>query len=70
MPDKIKLTIGAETVELDGQTTEYRKSGYAAGDTVKVIAVAVYSYGNSSAVVAQLLLDGQGEAPGTPLNFK
>lgn len=70
VPDKIKLTIGAESVELDGQTTEYRKSGYAAGDTVKVIAVAVYSYGNSSAVVAQLLLDGQGEAPGTPLNFK
>ena len=70
IPDKIKLTIGAESVELDGQTTEYRKSGYAAGDTVKVIAVAVYSYGNSSAVVAQLLLDGQGEAPGTPLNFK
>lgn len=70
VPDKIKLTIGAETVELDGQETSYRKSGYAAGDTVKVIAVAVYSYGNSSAVVAQLLLDGQGEAPGTPLNFK
>lgn len=70
IPDKIKLVIGAETVELDGQTTTYRKGGYAAGDTVKVIAVAVYSTGNSSAVVAQLLLDGQGEAPGTPLNFK
>lgn len=70
IPDKIKLTIGSSTIELDGQATEYRKGGYAAGDTVKVIAVAVYSYGNSSAVVAQLLLDGQGEAPGTPLNFK
>ena len=70
IPDKIKLTIGAESVELGGQETSYRKGGYAAGDTVKVIAVAVYSYGNSSAVVAQLLLDGQGEAPGTPLNFK
>lgn len=69
IPDKIKLTIGAETVELDGQTTEYRKSGYAAGDTVKVIAVAVYSYGNSSAVVAQLTLTGNGEAPETPSGF-
>lgn len=69
IPDKIKLTIGASTVELDGQTTEYRKSGYAAGDTVKVIAVAVYSYGNSSAVVAQLTLTGNGEAPETPSGF-
>lgn len=69
IPDKIKLVIGAETVELDGQTTTYRKGGYAAGDTVKVIAVAVYSTGNSSAVVAQLTLTGNGEAPETPEGF-
>ena len=69
IPDKIKLVIGAETVELDGQTTTYRKGGYAAGDTVKVIAVAVYSTGNSSAVVAQLTLTGDGEAPETPEGF-
>ena len=69
IPDKIKLVIGAETVELDGQTTTYRKGGYAAGDVVKVIAVAVYSTGNSSAVVAQLTLTGNGEAPETPEGF-
>lgn len=69
IPDKIKLVIGAETVELDGQTTTYRTGGYAAGDTVKVIAVAVYSTGNSSAVVAQLTLTGNGEAPETPEGF-
>lgn len=69
IPDKIKLVIGAETAELDGQATTYRKGGYAAGDTVKVIAVAVYSTGNSSAVVAQLTLTGNGEAPETPEGF-
>lgn len=69
VPDRIKLVIGAETVELDGQTTTYRTGGYAAGDTVKVIAVAVYSTGNSSAVVAQLTLTGNGEAPETPEGF-
>lgn len=69
IPDKIKLVIGAETVELDGQATTYRKGGYAAGDVVKVIAVAVYSTGNSSAVVAQLTLTGNGEAPETPEGF-
>ena len=69
IPDKIKLVIGAETVELDGQTTTYRKGGYAAGDVVKVIAVAVYSTGTSSAVVAQLTLTGDGEAPETPEGF-
>lgn len=69
IPDKIKLVIGAETIELDGQTTQYRKGGYAAGDTVKVIAIAVYSTGNSSAVVAQLALTGNGEAPETPEGF-
>ena len=69
VPDRIKLVIGAETAELDGQTTTYRKGGYAAGDTVKVIAVAVYSTGSSSAVVTQLTLTGDGEAPETPEGF-
>ncbi len=69
IPDKIKLVIGAETIELDGQTTIYRKGGYNAGDVVKVIAIAVYSTGNSSAVVASLTLTGNGEAPETPESF-
>lgn len=69
VPDKIKLTVGAEAVELNGQETSYRKGGYRAGDVVKVTAVAVYSYGNSSASAAQITMTGKGSAPETPLDF-
>lgn len=69
VPDKIKLTIGAEAVELNGQETSYRKGGYRAGDVVKVTAVAVYSYGNSSVSAAQITMTGKGSAPETPLDF-
>lgn len=69
VPDEIKLTINSETVTLGGQETSYRKTGFAAGDTVKVVAVAAYSFGNSSAVVAQLTMTGNGEAPQTPSGF-
>lgn len=69
VPDEIKLTINSESVTLSGQETSYRKTGFAAGDTVKVVAVAVYSFGNASAVTAQLTMTGNGEAPQTPSGF-
>ncbi len=69
VPDQIKLTLGSETFELGGTVTEQRKGGFAVGDVVKAVAIAVYSWGNSSAVTAQLTITGSGEAPSTPLNF-
>lgn len=69
VPDKIKVMLNGVTAELAGGVTEYRKGGFAAGDTVKVIVTAVYSTGSSSAVTAQLIITGSGAAPDVPSGF-
>ncbi len=69
VPDKIRILLNGVTAELAGGVTEYRKGGFAAGDTVKVIVTAVYSTGSSSAVTAQLIITGSGAAPDVPSGF-